>query len=96
MNKNDLIRKIAAKQDRSVADVRQVIEGFLDETMKAVGQDEKSVHLVGFGKFTLLTRKARKGRNPQTGEVIDLAASTRISFTPGSLFKRFLDKTRQL
>ena len=90
MNKQELIRRLASKHDKSVIEVKVLIDDFLDEIMSSVTKENETVQLVGFGKFNTITRKARKGRNPQTGDIIDLPESTRINFIPGSLFKRLL------
>jgi DNA-binding protein HU-beta len=49
---------------------------------------DKAVQLVGFGTFRVKTRKARKGRNPKTGEVIKIPASKTVTFKPGSELKK--------
>jgi len=48
--------------------------------------------LIGFGTFSVRTRKARKGRNPQTGAVINIKASKTVKFTPGQDFKNAVNK----
>ena len=90
MNKQTLIKRLALKHDRSVMEIKRIIDDFLEDIMVNVAEKKEEVQLVGFGKFSTIIRKSRKGRNPQTGETIQLPTSTRINFLPGSLFKRRL------
>ena len=57
MNKHDIVRKIATKHDKSVIEIRRIIDDFLDEIMLTVVQKGRFVQLVGFGKFYTLVRK---------------------------------------
>ena len=86
MNKTHLIEAIAEKTHLSKAEVGTVLEVFQQTVIETVSAKEK-VSLTGFGTFTAKERAARTGRNPQTGEELQLAATTIPSFKAGKLFK---------
>lgn len=90
MNKADITNIVAHKLevDKKVAEV--VIDGFLNEVKDAVKNGEK-VSLHGFGNFEARERAARKGRNPQTGDSIDIAASKAPAFKPVKAFKELIN-----
>jgi DNA-binding protein HU-beta len=85
MNKADLVNEVAnvlkAKKDAQAA-----VDVVLSSITKALGKGE-DVSLVGFGTFKVTNRKARKGRNPQTGEEIYIAASKVPKFVAGKPLK---------
>ena len=87
MNKNDLIAHVVTKTATSKADataaVDAVLDGITDELVAG-----NQVVLAGFGTFEIRERAARTGRNPQTGESIDIAASTSAAFKPAAALKR--------
>lgn len=86
MNKKDLVAKIAKDSDVTLRDATKMLDSFC----AAVGETTKtgeSVALVGFGTFSLTERSARKGRNPQTGEEITIAASKSVTFKAGKALK---------
>ncbi len=86
MNKNDLISKVASSADISKTDAATVIEATLEaisDTLK--GGDE--VRLVGFGTFSVAHRAASVGRNPRTGEKIQIPASKNPKFKAGKALK---------
>jgi DNA-binding protein HU-beta len=86
MNKSELIDAIASKGDLSKAQAGQA----LDAMISAVGEALKSgdsVTLVGFGTFSVKERAARSGRNPKTGETIQIAASKVPGFKAGKGLK---------
>ncbi len=86
MNKNDLISKVATDTDLSKTDATQVIEATLDCIADALkGGDE--VRLVGFGTFSVAHRAASVGRNPRTGEKINIPASKNPKFKAGKALK---------
>jgi DNA-binding protein HU-beta len=89
MNKADLIDAIASDLELSKAAAERSVNTVLENIKKGVKKD-KLVQLVGFGTFTLKQRKARTGRNPQTGEEIKIKASKSVSFRPGKQFKSTL------
>ena len=86
MNKTELIEKVAQETDISTNEAQRYFEAFeqvVTETLK--GGDE--VQITGFGKFSVKERKARDGRNPQTGEKMKIAASKVPSFSAGNALK---------
>ncbi|MEQ8662222.1 MAG: HU family DNA-binding protein, partial [Gammaproteobacteria bacterium] len=74
MNKADLIEVVAEAADLSKASATRAVEAMLDGITTALKKDDQ-VSLVGFGTFTVRSRAARTGRNPQTGEAIEIKAS---------------------
>jgi len=86
MNKTELIAKVAELSELSKKDAAKAVEAVFDAISDALKNGEK-VQLVGFGNFEVKERAARKGRNPQTGEEIDIPASKVPSFKPGKALK---------
>ena len=86
VNKNDLIASVASSAGLSKSDATRAIESFLDAITNALKRDEK-VSIVGFGNFSVSHRKATTGRNPRTGESIQIPASKRPKFTVGKALK---------
>ncbi|MET3961897.1 nucleoid DNA-binding protein [Marmoricola sp. OAE513] len=86
-NKKELIEKVAARGDLTKADVERVVDGLLDEIGAALGAGD-SVAIAGFGTFEVRHRAARKGRNPQTGAEIDIAASNAPAFKAAAALKK--------
>lgn len=92
MTKAELIDKIyGANKDcgLSKAGVNEFVDTVFDQLSKAVKKDKKFTY-PGFGTWTLKSRKARKGRNPQTGEEIKIPASRTVTFKPASTYKQTL------
>lgn len=90
MNKNELIAKVAEETKLTKADCQRVIEATLETARKCVKKGEE-VRLIGFGTFVRAKRNARKGRNPQTGETINIKAQWVPRFRPGKEFKDYLN-----
>lgn len=86
MNKTELIDQVAKVTDLKKKEVTQVVDVLLATIKEALRAQEK-VQLVGFGNFEVRSRPARKGRNPQTGETIQIAASLVPSFRAGKQLK---------
>ncbi len=86
MNKSELIEKIAEVSDLTKADSARALDGFVQAVTEAL-QAGDSVALIGFGTFMVKERSARTGRNPQTGEAIEIAASRIPSFKAGKALK---------
>ena len=86
MNKADLVKLAAANADLTQRQVEAVLDALIDTIINAVADGDK-VLLVGFGTFEAAQRSAREGRNPQTGEVIDIPATTVPKFSAGKAFK---------
>ena len=85
MNKGDLVNEVS-KVLKSKKDAQAAVDCILSTITKALGK-EGSVSLIGFGTFKVAKRKARKGRNPQTGEEIYIAASKVPKFVAGKFLK---------
>ncbi len=83
MNKGDLITKIAADAKISKNQATMALNSFMMATSASLKKGEK-VTLVGFGTFGISKRSARKGRNPQTGKVIQIAAKKVVRFRAGT------------
>ncbi len=86
MNKSDLIDAIASASGLSKADAGRALDGFTS-TISSTLQSGQSVSLVGFGTFSVKHRAARAGRNPRTGETIQIKASNNPSFKAGKALK---------
>jgi len=86
LNKSDLVKVVADAGELSNAAAGRVLDALLDSIVKSVTKGE-SVVLTGFGSFEATKRAARQGRNPQTGETIQIAAATLPRFKPGKGFK---------
>jgi len=83
MNKGQLVVEVAKKANLSKKDAANAVDATIDSIKKNV---KKGVTLVGFGTFKVVRRKARIGRNPQTGEKIRIAAKNVVKFKPGKGF----------
>ena len=86
MNKNDLVAAVASRTGLSKSDVAKAIDGTVDAITAAL-QGGGEVRLVGFGTFSVSHRKATTGRNPRTGEKIDIAATNVPKFKSGKALK---------
>ncbi len=86
LNKGDLVAKIAKDAAITKHKAETVFEALIGGITASLKKNQK-VTLVGFGTFSVAKRKARKGRNPQTGEVIKIAARKIPKFTPGKELK---------
>jgi DNA-binding protein HU-beta len=89
MNKAQLIDKLSQKTRLTKIQSELVMDAALEIIQKTVSKGEE-VKIVGFGTFSSVQRKARKGRNPKTGEVIDIPCSKVPRFKPGKDFKSHL------
>jgi DNA-binding protein HU-beta len=86
MNKSDLVDAIAAESGLNKADAGRALDGFTTAVTNAL-KDGGSVSLVGFGTFSVKHRDARSGRNPRTGETIQIKASNNPAFKAGKALK---------
>ena len=86
MNKAELINSISEKTGHTQLDTLKTLDALMETIEATVAKGDK-VLLVGFGTFEPHHRNARPGRNPQTGEPIEIAEATLPKFTPGKLFK---------
>ncbi len=86
MNKSELIDAIAAKSNLTKSSAAKALEGFVEAVTESLKNGDQ-VTIVGFGTFTLRNREARTGRNPRTGETINIPASKLPAFKPGKGLK---------
>ncbi len=86
MTKADLIESVASKVDLPRATAERAVNMLFDDIVGALKQGDK-VNVSGFGTFSVSTRKARTGRNPKTGESIEISASRAAKFKAGKTLK---------
>ena len=86
MNKAELIQDVATRSDLKVKEAETLLDAMVDATEGALAKGDK-VAITGFGTFAVSERKARKGRNPQTGKEIKIPASKTPRFTAGKALK---------
>lgn len=86
MNKTDLINAVAEKSELSKKDATKAVDAVFDSVAEALQNGDK-VQLIGFGNFEVRERSARKGRNPQTGDEIEIPASKVPAFKAGKALK---------
>ncbi|BCJ85377.1 HU family DNA-binding protein [Effusibacillus dendaii] len=86
MNKTDLVTAVAEKSELTKKDATRAVDAVFESIMEALANGDK-VQLIGFGNFETRERAARKGRNPQTGEEIEISASKVPTFRAGKAFK---------
>ncbi|WP_025730404.1 HU family DNA-binding protein [Atopobacter phocae] len=86
VNKAQLVERIAEKTELKKKDVTSTVDALFEVIEEALKDGEK-VQVVGFGNFEVRDRAARKGRNPQTGEEIQIPASKVPAFKPGKALK---------
>ena len=90
MTKADLIESVASKVDLPRATAERAVNTLFEDMVEALKQGDK-VNISGFGTFSVSARKARVGRNPKTGESIEIAASRAAQFKPGKTLKDSLN-----
>jgi len=83
MNKGELTDAVAKDVGISKAMAEKVLNSIIDTVTKSLKKGNK-VSLVGFGTFSIVNRKARKGRNPQTGKEIEIPAKKVVKFKVGA------------
>jgi len=86
MNTADLAAKLAERKSLSKSEAKAIVDDVLNEIVVAASGGQE-VSLPGFGKFKVKETAARDGRNPSTGEIIKIAASKKLSFTPAKAVK---------
>jgi DNA-binding protein HU-beta len=89
-NKAELIDVVAETTESSKAAAGAALDAVIDAISQALAKGEE-VRLVGFGTFSVKSRAAGKGRNPATGEEIDIPASNSVRFKPGAQLKALLN-----
>lgn len=87
MTKAELIEEMATDAGISKSAAGNALNSFVDGVTKALKKKDGKVTLIGFGTFSKVRRKARNGRNPQTGEAIKIKASNAVKFKAGKKLK---------
>ena len=90
MNKAELIAAMAEKAELSKKDSEKALKAFIDVVTDELVKGEK-IQLVGFGTFEVSERHAREGRNPQTGETMEIKASKAPKFKAGKALKDIIN-----
>ncbi|MEZ5305812.1 MAG: HU family DNA-binding protein [Pyrinomonadaceae bacterium] len=90
MTKADLVELVAAEADMTKKDVEQLVEIIFDSIVGSLNKGEK-IELRGFGSFRVRERNARKGRNPKTGEPVEIPAKRVAYFKPGKDLKDIIN-----
>ena len=91
MNKKQLVAKISSSMNLSKADAERQFDGITEIILSCLKGDEQ-VKIAGFGTYKVAKRKARVGRNPRTGEQIQIAASQKVKFLPAKALKEMFNK----
>ncbi|MGM0904420.1 MAG: HU family DNA-binding protein [Bacillota bacterium] len=86
MNKTDLVKAVSTQAELTQKDAAKAVDAIFETISSTLAKEEK-IQLIGFGTFEVRERAARKGRNPQTGEEIEIAASKAPTFKPGKELK---------
>ena len=94
MNKTELIDAVAAATKSSKAAAASAVAATIDAISGAVAKGD-SVQLIGFGTFSVQERKARTGRNPQTGKEMKIAAKKVVRFKPGAALSAAANKKKK-
>ena len=90
MNKAELVAAMAEKAELSKKDAEAALKAFTDVVAEELKKGEK-IQLVGFGTFEISERAAREGRNPQTGETMQIKASKTPKFKAGKALKDMMN-----
>jgi integration host factor subunit beta len=91
MTKADLVEQVAKEADMTKKDAEQLVEVVFDSIVSALNKGDK-IELRGFGSFRVRERNARKGRNPKTGETVEIPAKRVAYFKPGKELKEIVNK----
>ena len=91
LNKSQFINAVAKHAGMSRADAEIAVNAFMDTVSEQLAQNN-SIGIAGFGSFSPKERKARKGRNPRTGQEISIAAAKVPHFKPGKTLKDMINK----
>jgi DNA-binding protein HU-beta len=86
LNKTELLERIAEETDLPKSEAQKYLDAF-EEVVTSMLKSGEEVQITGFGKFYVQERKAREGRNPQTGEKMKIAAAKVPSFSAGNALK---------
>lgn len=91
MRKSDIANDVYEKVGVSKKEAADIVEIILD-TIKSVLQKGETVKIAGFGNFVVRSKRARKGRNPKTGEEIGITPRKVVTFRPSQVFKKFVNQ----
>ena len=92
MVRSELLKKFCNQYPRLLRrDIEKILEIIFSEISEALSRD-KNVEIRGFGTYKTIKRKARIGRNPRTGEQIQIAASQKVKFLPAKALKEMFNK----
>jgi len=87
--KTDLVEEVAQETNLTKTKARQAVDALLESLSKELSSGSK-VTLTGFGTFQIKEQKSKKGRNPQTGEVMTIPAKNVVKFNPGKSLRNIL------
>lgn len=90
MTKADLVEQVAREAEMTKKDAEQLVEIIFDSITDSLNRGEK-IELRGFGSFRVRERNSRKGRNPKTGEAVDIPAKRVAYFKPGKDLKELIN-----
>jgi len=90
INKSEVISIVAEKANMTTNETKRSINSFL-ETIKENIRDDEKIQLQDFGTFRLKTYKAHTGKNPKTGEIIEIPEKKSINFKPSGILKNYLN-----
>ena len=91
MNKSELVASVDEVAELTKKDAEKAVNAVFASVQKALVEDDK-VQIIGFGTFEVRTRAARKGRNPQTGDTIEIPASKNPVFKAGKALKEAVNQ----
>jgi len=94
MNKNDMVLRLAEEFELTKAFSREVVDHLLGQIAEAINNGEEAA-IAGFGKFKLVERAARAGRNPITGDRIKIAARKTVKFEPAKSMKEMVNAKKR-
>ena len=93
MNKTELVEVVASKAEITKVEAQKVVTATLDAIVGGIVKDGKVI-LPGFGTFETRTRAAHTGRDPRTGEMIEIRQTSSVAFRPGKVLKTAITKPR--
>jgi integration host factor subunit beta len=91
MTKADLVEQVAREAEMTKKDAEQLVEIIFDSITESLNNGEK-IELRGFGSFRVRERNSRKGRNPKTGEAVEIPAKRVAYFKPGKELKDLINR----
>ena len=94
MTKADIVSEVYEKVGLSKKEATDIVETVLD-TIKDTLKSGETVKIAGFGNFVIREKGSRKGRNPKTGENIEITPRKVVTFKPSMIFKDFVDKGKE-